>query len=91
MAYQVYFGNLTEENQALVLTLLRLKEESGKLEPGEAELLTTLRGSAEPLPPPPPPPPESPVRQPQRHGQRRPFPRRGSGNGRGLSANGAPD
>ena len=90
MAYQVYFGDLTEENRALILTLLRLKEESGRLEPGEAELLTTMRGSAEPLPP---PPPESPVRpQPQpRHGQRRPFPRRGSGNGRGLSANGEPN
>ena len=88
MAYQVYFGDLTEENRALILTLLRLKEESGRLEPGEAELLTTMRGSAEPLPP---PPPESPMQQPPRHGQRRPYPRRGSGNGRGLSANGEPD
>ena len=85
MAYQVYFGDLTEENRALILTLLRLKEESGRLEPGEAELLTTLRGSAEPLPP---PPPESPVQQPPRHGQRRPYPRRGTGNGRGLLGNG---
>ena len=27
MSYQVYFGDLTEENQALILTLLRLKRD----------------------------------------------------------------
>ena len=43
MAYQVYFADLTEENKALVLTLLRLKEESGRLEPGEEGLLAKLR------------------------------------------------
>ena len=47
MAYQVYFADLTEENRALVLTLLRLKDEAGTLKPEEAELLLRLRG---PLP-----------------------------------------
>ena len=46
MAYQVYFADLTEENRSLVLALLRLKEESGKLEPGEEELLAKLAGVA---------------------------------------------
>lgn len=87
MAYQVYFADLTEENQSLVITLLRLKEESGKLEPGEEELLAKLREEAAALPesafadaPPPP--------MPQRQGQRRSFSRRGSGNGRGHQTNG---
>ena len=53
MAYQVYFGELAEENQALVLTILKLKEEAEALEPGEAELLYSLRGSWTPLVPPP--------------------------------------
>ncbi len=89
MAYQVYFADLTEENQSLVLALLRLKEESGKLEPGEEELLTKLREEAAALPqsafadePPPPMP------QRQGQGQRRSFSRRGSGNGRGHQGNG---
>ncbi len=53
MAYQVYFGDLAEENQALALTLLKLKEEAGELEPDEAELLYKLRGSSTPTPYPP--------------------------------------
>ena len=88
MSYQVYFADLTEENQALVLALLRLKEESGKLEPGEEELLAKLRAEAALLPqaaftdlPPPAP-------APQRQGGRRSYPRRGSGNGRGHQGNG---
>ncbi len=86
MAYQVYFADLTEENKALVLTLLRLKEESGRLEPGEEELLAKLREEAALLP-------QSafaevPAPPPQRQGGRRSFPRRGSGNGRGHQGNG---
>ena len=45
MSYQVYFADLTEENKALILTLLRLKAESGRLEPEEREMLTRIRGS----------------------------------------------
>ena len=81
MAYQVYFADLTEENKSLVLSLLRLKEESGKLEPDEEQLLATLREAAALLPqseyevPPPPP-----MRQ---GGGRRFASRRSSGNGRG--------
>ena len=78
MAYQVYFGDLTEENQALTLTLLRLKEEANALEPGEAELLYTLRGTSTPTPY---PPPEEPARQ-RPQSQRRPSTRRGGNNGR---------
>ncbi len=86
MAYQVYFADLTEENRALVLTLLRLKEESGRLEPGEEELLAKMREEAALLP-------QSefadaPAPIPQRQGQRRSFSRRGSGNGRGHQGNG---
>ena len=53
MAYQVYFANMTEENQSLLLAVLRLKEESTsvsgwpsiqKLEANETELLMRLRG-----------------------------------------------
>lgn len=78
MAYQVYFGDLTEENQAFVLTLLRLKEEAGTIEPNEAELLYTLRGSRTPSSY---PPPEEPFRQGRSSNNRRSN-RRGSGNGR---------
>jgi hypothetical protein len=60
MAYQVYFAELAEENKALMLTILKLKEESDALEPGEAELLYTLRGSSTPTPL---PPEEQPSRQ----------------------------
>ena len=87
MAYQVYFADLTEENRALILTLLRLKEESGRLEPGEEQLLAKMREEAALLPqsafPDAPPPPTQ-----QRQGQRRSFSRRGSGNGRGHQGNG---
>ena len=50
MAYQIYFADLTEENRALVLTLLRLKEESGRLEHGEEKLLAKMREEAALLP-----------------------------------------
>ena len=81
MAYQIYFADLTEENQALVLTLLRLKEESGRLEPaGEDELLTKMREEAALLPQ----SAFSEVREPFTQRQGRPsISRRGSGNGRG--------
>ena len=84
MSYQVYFGDLTEENQALVLTLLRLKDEAGQLEPEESELLVTLRGTAEPAPY---PPPESPT--PARRGRQ--TARRGTTrrNGTGRSSSNA--
>lgn len=48
MSYDVYFGSLAEENRSLLLTLLRLKEEAGKLEPEEKELLAQVRGGQEP-------------------------------------------
>lgn len=81
MAYQIYFADLTEENQALVLTLLRLKEESGRLEPGEEELLAKMREEAAL-------PPQSEFSEmrapfPQRQGGRPSFSRRGYGNGLG--------
>ena len=50
MAYQVYFADLAEENKALTLTLLRLKEEAGTIENNEAKLLEELRGSPTPWP-----------------------------------------
>ncbi|MEK9659418.1 MAG: hypothetical protein VW450_05695, partial [Chloroflexota bacterium] len=50
MSYQVYFANLAEENAALTVALLRLKEETDKLEPDEAKLLYALRGSETPTP-----------------------------------------
>ena len=84
MAYQVYFGDLTEENQALLLTLLRLKEEADALEPGEAELLYSLRGTTAPTPY---PPLEEPSRQRQ-GSSRRSSGRRGGSNGRSHSNNG---
>ena len=48
MSYQVYFADLTEENRSLQLTLLRLKEEAGRLEPGEEEFLAKLRAESAP-------------------------------------------
>jgi hypothetical protein len=53
MSYQVYFANLAEENAALTVALLRLKEETDRLETGEAQLLYALRGSETPIPMPP--------------------------------------
>lgn len=50
MAYQVYFADLTEENQALTMALLRVKEEAETIEPDEAKLLEELRGSPTPWP-----------------------------------------
>ena len=50
MAYQVYFAELSEENKALTMTLLRFKEEAGTIEPDEATLLAELRGSPTPWP-----------------------------------------
>jgi len=53
MAYQVYFANMAEENQSLLLAVLRLKEEVAsvpgwptiqKLQADETELLMRLRG-----------------------------------------------
>ena len=80
MAYQIYFADLTEENRALVLTLLRLKEESERLEPGEEELLAKVREEAAQLPQ----SKFSEVSEPSTQRQQRPsFSRRGSGNGRG--------
>ena len=46
MSYGVYFADLTEENDSLLLTLLRLKKEEGRLEQGEEELLAQMRGRA---------------------------------------------
>ena len=86
MAYQVYFADLTEENKALILTLLRLKEESGRLEPGEEELLAKMREEAALLPQSPFSEVQAPA--PPRQSGRRSFPRRGSGNGRGHQGNG---
>ena len=88
MAYQVYFADLTEENKALILTLLRLKEESGRLEPGEEELLAKMREEAALVPQSPFTEPESRAPFPQRQAGRRPFARRGAGNGRGHQGNG---
>jgi hypothetical protein len=50
MSYQVYFADLTEENKSLILTLLRLKAESGRMEPNEREMLTRLGGNESPPP-----------------------------------------
>lgn len=87
MAYQVYFGDLTEENQGLLLAVLKLKEEAGTLEKEEATVLYAIRGSETPTPLPP-------EEQPQRHrqggggggGGRRGSSRRGGS--RGQSNNG---
>ena len=78
MAYQVYFANLTEENKALTLALLRLKEEAGGIEPDEAKLLEALRGSPTPWP-------QAPDEPPTRHygrNNRNRSPRRGPQNPR---------
>ena len=82
MAYQVYFGDLTEENRALTLALLKLKEEAGTLEEGESELLNSLRGSSKPTSYPPLEDPQQQPRQSKQGGGRRPSSRRGSNNGR---------
>lgn len=50
MAYQVYFTDFTEENKSLIITILRLKEEAGTLEPAEKSMLEDARGSLPPLP-----------------------------------------
>ena len=75
MAYQIYITDYTEGNQAMVLALLRLKEEAGKLEPEEGPLLARLKSSAIDAFP------EGPQRVPPR--QRR------IANGRSDSQNGA--
>ena len=49
MSYQVYFSEMKEANLSLTLAVLRLKEESGKLESGEKELLDQLRQGEPPL------------------------------------------
>jgi hypothetical protein len=54
MSYQVYFTDFTEENNSLLIAILRLKEEAGKLEPEELEMLTSFRGNLPPMPEPPP-------------------------------------
>ena len=82
MAYQIYFADLTEENQALVLTLRRLKEESGRLEPGEEELLAKMREEAALLPQSAFPELAPPL--PPRQGGQQSSSRRGYGNGRPL-------
>ena len=81
MSYQVYFADLSEENRGLTMTLLRIKEEAGEIEPDEAKLLEELRGSPTPWPAIPDEP------QPRQHFNRsggggRRGPRRGPSNGR---------
>ena len=49
MAYQIYFADLSEENKSLTITLLRLKAETGTIEPNEEELLLALRGAVIPF------------------------------------------
>lgn len=56
MAYQVYFTDFTEENKSLVITILRLKEEAGTLEPSEKAMLENARESLPQLPDPGPQP-----------------------------------
>ncbi len=80
MAYQVYFANLSEENKGLSLTLLRLKEEAGEIEPDEAKLLEELRGSPTPWPAISDEP--APRQHFNRAGNNRRGPRRGPSNGR---------
>ncbi len=77
MAYQVYFADLTEENQGLLLAVLKLKEEAGTLEPDEAQVLYAIRGSDTPTPL---PPEEQPQRHRQNNGGRRGSSRRGPRN-----------
>lgn len=88
MAYQVYFGDLSEENQGLLLAVLKFKEEAGTLEKEEAQMLYARRGSETPTPLPP-------EEQPQRHrqgggggGGRRGSSRRGSRNQSNNNNNG---
>ena len=83
MSYQVYFADLTEENKALTLTLLRLKEEAGTIEPDEAKLLEELRGSPTPWPQTiVDEPTQRPFRAPGNNNGRRGGSRRGGNNGR---------
>ena len=93
MAYQVYFADLTEENEGLLLAVLKLKEEAGTLEPDEAQLLYGIRGSETPTPL---PPEEQPQRQRQnsgggggggRRGPSRRGPRNQSNNNSGSNNN----
>ena len=77
MAYQVYFGDLAEENRGLLLAVLKLKEEAGTLEPDEAQVLYAIRGSDTP---PPLPPEEQPQRHRQNNSGRRGSSRRGPRN-----------
>ncbi len=82
MAYQVYFADLSEENQALTMALLRVKEEAGAIEPDEAKLLEELRGSPTPWPQ---TYTEEPAGRPYGRGNRRGARR---GNSRGYRNNG---
>lgn len=86
MAYQVYFADLSGENRALTMTLLRLKEEAGEIEPDEAKLLTELRGSPTPWPAIAEDPP--PRQHFNRAGGGRRGPRRGPSNGRAYRVEG---
>ena len=86
MAYQVYFGDLSEENQGLLLAVLKLKEAAGTHEKEEAQVLYAKRGSETPTPLPP-------EEQPQRNrqgggGGRRGSSRRGSRNQSNNNNNG---
>ena len=89
MAYQVYFGDLTEEIQALLLTVLKLKEETETLEPGEAEMLYALRGSTTPAPVPPDEQPSRAQRQPGAGGGGRRGPSRRGSRSRGSGGGGS--
>jgi hypothetical protein len=80
MAYQVYFADLTEENRGLLLAVLKLKEEAGTLEPGEAERLYEIRGSETPTPLPPEEQPQRPRQNNGGGGGRRGPSRRGPRN-----------
>ena len=81
MAYQVFFADMTEENKSLVLTLLRLKEEAGQIEPSEIELLAQLRG--------PIPAGSFQYQEPQEYQEpQQQSPRRGRGRGGGSGSGG---
>ena len=43
MGYGVYITDYTEENCSMLLALLRIKEQEGKLTPEEGELLARIR------------------------------------------------
>ena len=45
MSYRIYVTDLTQEIRSLMLALLRIKEQDGKLTPDEAELLGRLKSS----------------------------------------------